>query len=826
MNHKLIDCDDRQLAAILRTDDGAEKQAALAEHVETCSHCQKRLQELAASDDDWRRVGHVLSNVADTEATLVLPTGQSTTPRFPRWLDRHVEWNESMVRQLLQPPSHPEMLGRLGRYEIERLIGSGGMGIVFKAYDSELNRAVAIKLLAPYLAAGGSARKRFAREARSAAGIVDDHVVPIHNVESESEPPFLVMQYIAGGSLQEKLDRGGPLEVSEVLRIGLQTAKGLAAAHAQGLIHRDVKPSNILLDEGVERALLTDFGLARTEDDACLTRSGFQPGTPHYMSPEQVCGEAIDPRSDLFSLGCVLYALCTGRPPFRAETSYAVLRRITDESPRPIREVNPNIPEWLERIVLKLLEKSPDDRFESADGLAGVLADCLAHVQNPASKTLPKSITELSPRRGFRPPWLKVLAASALIMSMIFAGVLIVLESRKGTIRIESDADGVPIVIKKGDEVVDRLTVSQDGASIRVAADEYRVEIGGGFDGVRVKESRVDDSRVTVTRGQTSVVTITKIPRTDSATSAQASAADLRREGNPDTSGEQVEQVLQQVLARCDVVRSGRFVAAHRHGFPHEWKGRPVRHFHTYLLSGQSWLKQSGFQSRSLRVSHGGKLMTLSGPSGSKEPNHLAISKATSAREIDDDVSPFFAGTVWSETTRNFLRTSRPKLAGKETIDGVETLILEWPIPKGQAHAAMPSANSVTAAGGTLRIHAAPELGYALPRIDVVSSDGTLGFRFESTGFKQVAPNIYFPMYSAWKGFDPDPAFTQEYYFKEVTRVNADIPASDFEFTIKKGVGIVDALVPDHTVFNTADRDLNSSDHYAVTHAPVNGVFQ
>ena len=126
------------------------------------------------------------------------------------------------------------------------------------------------------------------------------------------------MQYVAGGSLQEKLDRDGPLKVAEVLRIGLQIAKGLAAAHVQGLIHRDVKPSNVLLDEGVERALLTDFGLARAEDDACLTHSGVHPGTPHYMSPEQVRGEAIDGRSDLFSLGCVLYALCTGHSPFRA----------------------------------------------------------------------------------------------------------------------------------------------------------------------------------------------------------------------------------------------------------------------------------------------------------------------------------------------------------------------------------------------------------------------------------------------------------------------------------------------------------------------------
>jgi len=270
---------------------------------------------------------------------------------------------------LLTAASHPEMLGRIGRYDVERLIGSGGMGVVFKAYDPELHRPVAVKLLAPYLASSGSARNRFAREARAAAAVVDDHVVPIHNVETDGEHPFLVMKFIAGGSLQQRLDREGPLDVCEVLRIGIHTVKGLAAAHAQGLIHRDVKPSNILLDEGVDRALLTDSGLARASDDASLTRSGFHPGTPHYMSPEQVRGESIDARSDLFGLGCVLYALCTGHPPFRSETSYAVLRRITDDTPRPIRETNPNVPAWLERIVMKLLAKSPDGRYSSATEL-------------------------------------------------------------------------------------------------------------------------------------------------------------------------------------------------------------------------------------------------------------------------------------------------------------------------------------------------------------------------------------------------------------------------------------------------------------------------
>jgi len=169
-----------------------------------------------------------------------------------------------------------------------------------------------------------------------------------------------------------------------------------------------------LLDEGVDRALLTDFGLARASDDASLTRSGFHPGTPHYMSPEQVRGESIDARSDLFGLGCVLYALCTGHPPFRSETSYAVLRRITDDSPRPIRETNPNVPAWLEKIVLKLLAKSPDGRYSSATELYTLLEKCLAHVQQPTTVELPDELRLKSRSRK----WIALLAVAPICIGM------------------------------------------------------------------------------------------------------------------------------------------------------------------------------------------------------------------------------------------------------------------------------------------------------------------------------------------------------------------------------------------------------------------------
>ncbi len=163
----------------------------------------------------------------------------------------------------------------------------------------------------------------------------------------EDQPiPYLVMEYIDGETLQQKLDRTGPLDVAEVLRIGAQAARGLAAAHKQGLIHRDIKPANILLENGIkQRVRITDFGLARAADDASLTQSGLIAGTPLYMAPEQAEAKAIDQRADLFSLGSVLYVMVSGRPPFRAPTTLAVLKRVASDTPRPIREIVPEVPE-------------------------------------------------------------------------------------------------------------------------------------------------------------------------------------------------------------------------------------------------------------------------------------------------------------------------------------------------------------------------------------------------------------------------------------------------------------------------------------------------
>jgi serine/threonine protein kinase len=262
------------------------------------------------------------------------------------------------------------------------------MGVVLKGFEASLNRYVAIKVLAPSLATNGSARRRFAREAQAAAAVLHENVIAIHRVAEAHDLPYLVMPYVNGVTLQKRIDQEGPLPLVAALRISHQVAAGLAAAHAQGLVHRDIKPANILLERGVERVTITDFGLARAADDASLTRTGVIAGTPQYMSPEQARGDSIDARSDLFSLGSVIYAMCTGHPPFRAETGYGILRRITDARPRSIREINPDVPDWLVATVDKLHAKSPADRFASAEELAQLL--------QPTRVPLPDAIRQLS----------------------------------------------------------------------------------------------------------------------------------------------------------------------------------------------------------------------------------------------------------------------------------------------------------------------------------------------------------------------------------------------------------------------------------------------
>jgi serine/threonine protein kinase len=358
---------------------------ALRQRVEAllCSH---------ADPDSFLDVPALLRQADDKdqhERTTDLPAASAATDE-PAAADD--------FRALLSPTAEPGALGRLDHYEVLELVGKGGMGVVFKARDTRLQCIVAVKVLTAHLAASGTARQRFFREARSAAAVRDDHVVSIHAVSDDGRAvPYLVMEFIAGVTLERRLQARGPLAVKEVLRIGMQAAAGLAAAHRQGLIHRDVKPANILLENGVERVKITDFGLARAADDVSLSQSGMIAGTALYMSPEQARGQTLDARSDLFSLGGVLYALCTGSPPFQANSTPAVLKRVCEDAPRPIREVNPDVPEWLAEVVDKLLAKEPAERFQSAAELAELLGQRLAQLQASSLPPRPAEGSEGAP---------------------------------------------------------------------------------------------------------------------------------------------------------------------------------------------------------------------------------------------------------------------------------------------------------------------------------------------------------------------------------------------------------------------------------------------
>lgn len=416
----------------------AERAAYLEEACAGNESLRHRVEDLLAAVP---QVGQFLERpIAGAEGVAALGTGE----------------NAGSELSFLEPPSAPGSLGRLDQFEVFEVIGHGGTGVVLRARDTKLERIVALKVLAAPLAVSGTARQRFAREARAAAAVRDEHVVAIHAVHDEAPVPYLVMEFIDGCNLETHLrrplpsapaakgegrarGRGAPLEVLEVLRIGLQIASGLAAAHRQGLIHRDVKPANILLENGVQRVKLTDFGLARAADDASLTQTGFIAGTPLYMAPEQAAGEPIDARTDLFSLGSVLYELCAGRPTFQAPSTVAVIRRVCDESPRPLHEVSPDLPEGLCRLIEQLHAKKPADRPASAQEVANQLTQLLADLSAGHVSNAPgwQARWKLAPQK-----WLYAAAALVLLCAALglSAGVKEI-RPKPGQYQIEASKD-------------------------------------------------------------------------------------------------------------------------------------------------------------------------------------------------------------------------------------------------------------------------------------------------------------------------------------------------------------------------------------------------
>ena len=261
-----------------------------------------------------------------------------------------------------------------GRYSIERELGRGGMGIVLLARDVALDRPVAIKLLPPHLATRPDERERFLEEARTAAGLAHPNIVPIHLVEARGELVLFVMGFVDGETLRDRVERAGPLAPRLALKLLQEVAWALGYAHQRGVIHRDVKPDNILIERATERALVTDFGIAlgrRTAESA----GGPIVGTARYMSPEQACGEPVDARSDLYSLGATFFYALTGRAPFEGANLPAILTKHVYETAPLVQAVRPEVPAKLAGLVDRLLRKAPAERFQTADDLARVAGE-------------------------------------------------------------------------------------------------------------------------------------------------------------------------------------------------------------------------------------------------------------------------------------------------------------------------------------------------------------------------------------------------------------------------------------------------------------------
>jgi serine/threonine protein kinase len=284
----------------------------------------------------------------------------------------------------LAPAQAPDELGRLGSYRVLKLLGKGGMGVVFQAEDIPLKRLVALKVMLPQVAEDPTNRERFLREAQSAAALSHDHIIAIHQVGEERGVPYLAMPLLRGESLDDRLRRAGKLPQEEVLRIGREIADGLDAAHEAGLIHRDVKPANIWLEGSRARVKILDFGLARSvAASSQITQSGVILGTPAYMAPEQARAEKVEGRSDLFALGCVLYLLATGELPFKGSDTISTLIAVAMHEPKPPRDLDPTLSPALADLILHLLAKKPADRPPSAR----VVADTLTAIEQAQQAT-------------------------------------------------------------------------------------------------------------------------------------------------------------------------------------------------------------------------------------------------------------------------------------------------------------------------------------------------------------------------------------------------------------------------------------------------------
>jgi len=471
----------QQLRELLLGECSEEESLRLEQPLAACPNCTQAVQALPLKDTltDAVRAGAILNDQVNSSKVQELlqllrnfpsvPQGVTTSGHEPGTVPRAPATHSCESYSFLSPPQAADEMGRLGTYRVLKVLGAGGMGVVFHAEDAQLQRPVALKVMKQSFADGEAARQRFLREAQATAKVKHDHIVVIHQVGEDGGVPFLAMEFLEGESLDDRLKRAGggqgdsPLPVGEVLRIGREIAEGLAAAHERELIHRDIKPGNIWLEGSRGRVKILDFGLARPrEDDAHLTQSGIVVGTPAYMAPEQARGHALDGRCDLFSLGTVLYRLGTGQLPFKGPDKVAIVLAVQMDRVPPPRDLNPELPAALSDLVLWLLAKDRDDRPASAQ----VVADKLLAIETDYHEQIRRREQQEKTKSGKR-RLLVALAACLLGILGVVAGSAVVIrikgkDGKETTITVPDgstvtvDDKGVAqVVLPKGEKLPD-----------------------------------------------------------------------------------------------------------------------------------------------------------------------------------------------------------------------------------------------------------------------------------------------------------------------------------------------------------------------------------
>ncbi|MBI1914365.1 MAG: protein kinase [Planctomycetes bacterium] len=538
----VISCPDRDVLQRLMLGQVPEPEGEqLAQHLEQCSRCLAVVQALTAEDtlveaaratatvtdspeapairgliERIRQLGPITVVPVELETQSALSSVAPATDAVNPGLSAAVT---AVQYDFLTPAQGPAEIGRLGPYRILKVLGFGGMGVVFEAEDPQLQRRVALKALKLGRAASPTVKERFLREARAAAAVKHDHVVTIYHVGEDRGVPFLAMELLQGEMLEERLKREGRLSVPEVLRLGRQIAQGLAVAHESGLIHRDIKPANVWLETILiepenssppDRVKILDFGLARAvQDDLHLTQSGAILGTPAYMAPEQAQGEKIDPRCDLFSLGVMLYRMCTGEVPFRGQTHMALYVAVTTQEPASVQELNAEVPPALAELVMQLLAKEPAKRPASAREVAGRLqaiqkttAERTRREQTAEPPAVAPEASVPEPARGASRRRRGLVAAVVALLVLIgggFAAYQLLFKTKDGTLIVEVDGDA-DVRFQKGElRIFDsdgnlKYTLKPSEKNMTLPPGKYVIEVAG-VDGLKLETDKFEITR-------------------------------------------------------------------------------------------------------------------------------------------------------------------------------------------------------------------------------------------------------------------------------------------------------------------------------------------